>query len=33
MAWNIVNVDNFVNETKKDEDYDKWALYSQELKK
>ena len=32
MAWGIVNADNFVNDTKKDEEYDKWAPFLQDLK-
>ena len=32
MAWGIVNADNFVNDTKKDEEYDEWAPLLQDLK-
>ena len=32
MAWCIVNADNFVNDTKKDEDYDESASHLQDLR-
>ena len=28
MAWGIVNADNFVNDTKKDEEYDESIVFS-----